>query len=192
MDSEVQQTQTRSRFEEAMAGVDESGQSLDKVRDILFGANMRTYEQRLAVLEQRMLEEIAQMRAAADAKFEHFESSLREELKALGDQLKSEKGERSAEVTVLQENLKSAADTWERRVVQLDGRLTESDDGLGNQIRDQTKALTAQLHQTSSEITARIDRQLDELRAAKPDTASLAAMFAELAERLRDQSPDAD
>ncbi len=192
VDSKVRPNQTRSGPDEAVAGLEESGHSLDKVRDILFGQNMRTYEERLALLERRVQDEVQQLRDNADAKFQHLESLFRKELDALGQLVKAERDERNTDVQGLQKEMQGAAEVFERRLGELDSQMKQSGDGLSNQLRDQTEALKADLQQTSSEITTRLDHEVTELRAAKPDTAALATLFAELADRLRDHPPSAD
>ncbi len=174
------------------AGMDDGGQNLNKVRDILFGADMRTIEERLTFLEQRLTDEASRIREDADQRFERLESALRQELAAVGDQLQAERSERTDEAAALAKQLKDAADALDHRIGSLDERLTTRGESLGKQLRDESHTLAEQLRQTSEQMTARIDRELSEIRTSKPNTAVLAALFADLTERLRDESPPTD
>lgn len=61
----------------------ESPESLDKVRDILFGSQMRAVDQRLEQIEKRMLSELADLRAELENRFAVSAASAEEQGKAM-------------------------------------------------------------------------------------------------------------
>src|SRR6516165_2538276 len=71
------------------------GANVDKIRDILFGANMREYEKRFARLEERLTKSSEALRDDLKKRFEALESYVKDELESLGSRLKAEKAERS-------------------------------------------------------------------------------------------------
>ena len=76
----------------------EPPESLDKVRDILFGGQMRAVDGRLQALEERLLHEQAQMRADLGKQIAGIEAEARRELQALAEQLGAERAKRGEEL----------------------------------------------------------------------------------------------
>ena len=64
----------------------ESG-SVDKIRDILFGSQMRDYDKRFARLEERLLKESAELREETRRRFDSLESYIRVEFGSLSDRI---------------------------------------------------------------------------------------------------------
>ena len=71
------------------------GANVDKIRDILFGSNMREYEKRFARLEERLTKSSDALREDLKKRFDTLESFVREEMESLNQRLKAEKSERS-------------------------------------------------------------------------------------------------
>ena len=60
--------------------------SVDKIRDILFGAQMRDYEARFARLEEQLMKETAEIRETSRRRSEQLESYILREFKAVRDE----------------------------------------------------------------------------------------------------------
>src|SRR6516165_11902893 len=71
------------------------GANVDKIRDILFGANMREYEKRFARLEERLTKSSDALRDDLKKRFDTLESYVREEMDSNNQRLKLEKTERT-------------------------------------------------------------------------------------------------
>src|SRR6516165_3498440 len=71
------------------------GANVDKIRDILFGANMREYEKRFARLEERLTKSSDALREDLKKRFDSLETFVREEMESLNQRLKTEKTERT-------------------------------------------------------------------------------------------------
>ena len=77
------------------------GTSLDKVRDILFGVQMRELERRFALLEERMVKETGDIKLELMQRIEAIEQRTT----SLGDQLKTNLGEYREQQAGLQQRL---------------------------------------------------------------------------------------
>ena len=77
------------------------GTSLDKVRDILFGVQMRELERRFALLEERMVKETGDIKLELMQRIEAIEQRTT----SLGDQLKTNLGEFGEQQAGLQQRL---------------------------------------------------------------------------------------
>src|SRR6516165_11426379 len=71
------------------------GANVEKIRDILFGNNMREYEKRFARLEERLTKSSEALREDLKKRFDSLETYVREEMESLGGRLKTEKSERT-------------------------------------------------------------------------------------------------
>ena len=74
--------------------------NVDKIRDILFGTQMRDYDGRFSRFEERLLKETSDLREDTKRRIATLEGFVKAETQALADQIKAEQGERlEAEVT---------------------------------------------------------------------------------------------
>src|SRR5215813_12449769 len=60
------------------------GQNVDKIRDILFGAQMRDYDKRFARLEDRLMKDAEALRDEMRKRLDALESYVKQEAEALG------------------------------------------------------------------------------------------------------------
>jgi len=161
--------------------------NVDKIRDILFGTQMRDYEKRFARLEERLLKESGDLREEMKRRFEALESYLKQELEALTDRLKAEQDERAASIDKTTGELRSLAQTVDKRAAQLDEQASKSQRELRQQLLDQSKTLSDEIRQKYAELSAVMHRELAGLSNDKTDRATLAALFTEVALRLNNE-----
>lgn len=69
--------------------------SLDKVRDILFGNQVRDFERRFARLEERLIKETASLKDDMRKRLDALEAYVRSEAESLEAQIKSERNDRT-------------------------------------------------------------------------------------------------
>ena len=73
----------------------EEGANVDKIRDILFGSQMRDYEKRFARLEENVSKAVETLREDTMKRLETLSSFAQQEVESLSQRLKTEKSERS-------------------------------------------------------------------------------------------------
>ena len=167
------------------AGAETAGAgSLDKVRDILFGAQSREYEKRIMRLEERIIRESSDLRGEIKMRFDSLEAYIKGEIESLTDRWKTEQGERTDSVKDLSRGLSDLTATVEKKTIQLDEKVTKTQRELRDQILDQSKSLSSDMRQKYEDLSAALDREARELRNDKTDRSALADMFTELAMRL--------
>ena len=158
--------------------------NIDKIRDILFGVQMRDYEKRFSRLEERLLKESHDLRDETRKRFDALETFVRNEFEAMTGRLQSEQRTRDESVQTLSRELQSTGQTFERKLAQFDEQTTRTQRDLRQQILDQSKTLSDEIRQKYEELSALLDREVAELGDAKTDRASLASLFTEVALRL--------
>jgi hypothetical protein len=161
---------------EASPGNDPGPGNIDKIRDILFGSNMRDYEQRFARLEEALKKESSDLRETTRRHLEALESFVHKEFAALEARLNTERDERSA-----------TAASLHRKIGEMENHEAQAKREIRNDLLQQSKELTDAIRAKGEELIALLERRAQELQHAKTDRAALAGLFNEVALRLTDQ-----
>jgi len=162
----------------------EPPESLNKVRDILFGGQMRAVDGRLQALEERLLHEQSQLRADLGQQIASVEAEARRELQALADALAADRAKRAEELKALGADLREALRGLEKRHVKLEELGGAADAELRDSILEQGRAVSAQIERLSQRINADMTREVAGLRHDKADVAALVGVFSDMATRL--------
>ena len=148
-------------------------ESLDKVRDILFGSQMRAVDTRLQGLEERLRREHEALKTDFSKQVESLDAFIRSEAQILAERLSAERTKRTEELKSLAAEIKEAIRALEKRHVKLEEASNMADAGLRDQLLMQSKAAATELQ-----------RSHHELKATKTDSASLSSLLSELAARV--------
>jgi len=162
----------------------EPPESLDKVRDILFGGQMRAVDGRLQALEERLLNAQAQMRADFGSQVATLEADVRRELQSLAEQLTVDRAKRGEELKALGADLRDALRTLEKRHVKLEEMGGAADAELRDSILEQSRAVSAQIERLTQRFAADLGREVAGLRHDKTDVSLLVGVFSDMAGRL--------
>jgi len=166
---------------------DIEAQSIDKVRNILFGAQARQYEQKFSHLEALVQKEIANLRDENKKMFDALEKYIKKELESLTDQLDTEKDERTEVVDELAGMLKDTNKHLEKKVAKLDEKNVKGQRDLQDQILQQSKDLMAEIRSKHEEIFASLKQSVSELNKDKTDRVALANLLMEVSMRLKEE-----
>ncbi|HEV8365512.1 MAG TPA: hypothetical protein VGQ52_18480 [Gemmatimonadaceae bacterium] len=168
----------------AAADAPPTPESLDQVRDILFGGQMRMVDSRLRGLEERLFQEQSALRNDFQRKLGDLEVSVKKELAGQADRLKEERAKRADDLKALAADFNEARKNLDRRQQQLEEAAGLADAELRDQLIKQGAALSAELAKTAQKISAELDRSATALRNEKLDTTALATALSEMASRL--------
>jgi uncharacterized protein YoxC len=160
------------------------GRNLDKVREILFGNQIRDTERRFTRLEEHLIKELGNMRDETRKRLDALENYIKQEVDSLTQRLKNEQLERDSQLKSVVEESKSTSIFLEKKITQFEEQNTNNQRELREQILNQSKNLQDDIQQKSQEILALLEREAQELRRDKTDRSHLAAIFAELAMRI--------
>jgi hypothetical protein len=169
-------------------GPEAAPESLDKVRDILFGGQMRAVESRLQGLEARLLRGQETLRADFSRQLSGLEATLQKETQALGERLATERAKRTEELKALAVELRDALKSLEKRHLKLEESSGMADADLREGILQHSKAVAADIARLSERLSAELARSVTELKAEKASLSTLATLFADLAGRLNGDS----
>src|SRR5271168_4457907 len=161
------------------------GQNVDKIRDILFGSQMRDYEKRFVRLEERLAKASDALRDDLKKRFDSLESFVQQEVEALGQRLKAEKSERADALKELTRETRDSAKSIEKKLSQLEEQLSSAQGDLRARILEQSKSLGNEIRKTQTEMEAALEREAETLRHEKTDRETLGDLFSELGLRLK-------
>jgi DNA anti-recombination protein RmuC len=183
---------TKSEPTESL-GHEPGPESLDKVRDILFGSQMRMVESRFHNLEERLLQEQRSLRADFGRQLGELNTALRSELDQAEQRLAAERQRRQEELQALNHELHEAVRSLERRHMNLEQAAGMADADLRDQLLQHSSAITSEIARLSERVSAELDRSVKQLDGVKLDTSLLASLLGEMATRLggngREQYP---
>lgn len=159
----------------------------DKIRDILFGTQMRDYESRFARLEEALIKETVEIRDTNRRRFDQVDGYIKKEIEALQSRIKSECDDRSDTAGRQSRELKELGESLGRRLRDLDDRASGAERSLRDDLMQQAKNLTEEARARHDEITSLLERHFQELREGKTDRKALGALFHEVSLRLNDE-----
>jgi hypothetical protein len=168
------------------AGPETAG-NVDKIRDILFGSQMRDYEKKFTRVEDRLGRETAELREEIKRRFASLEAFVKNEFTAAGDQLKLEKGERTEADKELTRELKDSSKAWEKKAAQIEEQTAKALRDLRQQLLEESKRLTEEMEQKHKDLAGAFEKDGQELRATLTDRLALADLFAEVSLRLKNE-----
>jgi len=168
--------------------------NIDKIREILFGTNMREYDARFVRLEAAVVKETTDLRENTRRRFEAFESYLKTELEALHARLKTERDERADGLGQRSRELTETAESLDRKIRDLEDRSTAAGSAIRQEILNHSHILTEDIRALQTDITALLEKRFQELNRGKTDRATLSTLLTEIAMRLNGefQIPGAD
>jgi hypothetical protein len=178
------------------AGTDmaDSG-SVDKIRDILFGNQMRDFERRFSQMEEKVVTATRDLRDETNNRLESLERFFEKELDALKARLKAESGERGEGDKRLDDELKNASNALKKAIAQAEERISDHATELRQQLLEQSKSLSSEIQLKNEKSTADLNAKAGALDEAKIDRSTMAEYLIEMAMRLSDHagdSPSAD
>lgn len=155
--------------------------SLEKVRDILVGAQMREVAKKLSAFEDAMERRIVRMRDDFKKTVSALEISTKKELSALTEKLKTQRREDVART-------KSLESTVMARIGNVEDASGSAVQGLRDEMAGSIGAMTDELRSELEESKTKSGKDIGELRDAKVGRNDLAALLVEVAGRLNGES----
>lgn len=166
--------------------IEESGK-VDRIRDILFGSQMRDYDGRFQRLEEHLAQEAAEIRADVQKRLEALESFMKGEVESITNRANAEQSERSSGIEKLGRDLAEVAKNLDLRIKNLDEQTAKETHALRQQLLDQSKALSDEMREKHDQMKAGLDRETEQIRGAMTGREALAEMLSEVALRLKNE-----
>ena len=161
--------------------------NLEKVRDILFGNQMRDVDRRFARLEERITKETRDLKDDIKRRLDALEAHTNKETEKLASDIRQERGDRGDANARLARELADTAAAFERRSANLDEQMARGQREVRQHILEQQQRLSEDMRVRIDEVLAALARETHELRNDKTDRMALASLLKEMAMRLTDE-----
>jgi hypothetical protein len=175
---------TAQATEQTMQAMQATQENLDKVRDILFGAQLRQQDVRWHELEQKLDKQLAGFAEETRKRLESLEGFAKREIGAVLELIKAESAARSDGQNALATQLKEVAAGIEKRIGSIDEQHTTTERALRAELLEQSNLLRDEIAALGKTMTELVEKTAAELRHNKVDRAALAGLFSEMAQRL--------
>ena len=162
-----------------------SGEKVDHIREILFGGQMRDYEQRFESLDERLQVEAARLRRDLETRITRLEAHAAAEIQNLSERLQCERKERMGAESDSTDALGALAKESRSALSDLEHRLSTELQAVRAALHQLGTDFGESLRQSHDGLEHGFQRHVRNLQDDKISHAALSDMFAELAMRLR-------
>jgi len=159
--------------------------SLEKVRDILFGAQSREFDQRVHAIENRLIQENANLKEELTRSMETLKAHFTEEVSKLKHHIQQEETGRTNSLADVGQVIQALRTTLEGQLSQLHQQTSQQHTAIEQQMIQQKSDLTESHDQRMAELQQQFYEGLQLLKTEKADRAVLAEMLMNLALKLK-------
>jgi hypothetical protein len=159
-------------------------ESIEQVRDLLFGGQMRMVDARIQSLDERLAHETSAMRADFERQIGDLDGSMKKELARHAERLAAERTKRVEDLKTLNAELRESLKMLEKRHQSLEEAAGLADAELRDHLVKQAASFSNDLARTSDRISSELDRITTALQNEKLDSAAIVAGLTDLAGKL--------
>src|SRR5438874_12100488 len=167
-------------------GIDEAGK-VDRIRDILFGPQMRDYDGRFQRLEDNLAREANEIRADTQKRLEALERFIKGEVDSINTRAAAEHGERCNATDKLGRDLAETSRNLDTKVSNLSEQTAKNLGELRELLLEQSKILSAEIKEKYDQMKAGLEHEAAQIRSAMTGREALAEMLSEVALRLKNE-----
>lgn len=158
--------------------------NVDKIRDILFGGQMRDYDKRFKRVEDRFIQENMNFREEISQRLKVLEERMDSEIDSLTEKSKLERQERQAALSEVERDIKALKNELNSRLTQMDEQVSRDIRNLRQQTLSKFQELSMQQRQQNENLTNLLNQEVTQLHDDKVNRSDLATFFNEIAVRL--------
>ena len=159
-------------------------ESIEQVRDLLFGGQMRMVDARIQSLDERLAHEASAMRTDFERQISDLDGSMKKELARHAERLVAERNKRVEDLKTLNAELRESLKMLEKRHQTLEEAAGLADAELRDHLVKQAASFSNDLTRTSERISSELDRITTALQNEKLDSAAIVAGLTDLAGKL--------
>ena len=159
--------------------------NVDKIREILFGGQMRDYEQRFADLESRLTKNIELIANNFEKRMDRLDVFAKRELDKLSEQVKDERKARRDEGKQGSKDLKELAQQLESWYAELEEQIGSETHELRGLLQEQGEELSGMVNDSYDQLSKSLAEETRSLADGKLAPEDLAALLNEVASRLK-------
>jgi len=162
----------------------EDDPNVNKIRDILFGGQMRDYDRRFAELDSRLAADVERLGKDLSTRMDNLEAYIARELGTLTERLAQEKSERTADRAASDEEIRELAKQSTQQLSALDEQASSEARSIRAALLQHSNEMAELLQEARDALAAETKKQSQSLEDRKVAREELAAMLSEVALRL--------
>jgi len=162
--------------------------NIDKIRDILFGVQVKDFEKRFAKLEANLDKSIVKTQKDTQKRLDSLESVIKKEIGALLERIYVEQDSRNAAIKGVSEEIEVTTKTFEKELSKTKDKSESNNKKLRENFAEKTKTMTAEFREKQKELSASLKEKSTNLESAKVDREMLAKAFSMISESLSGKS----
>lgn len=162
--------------------VDEA--DVGRIRDIIFGNQMRDYERRFGDLFSQLEAETNRIKTEVERRLDKFEAFIRTEFEQLNTRIGKERSDRVESIEQVERSIVSNQKSAGDKLSRLDEQFSKSAAEIRKLMHDQVTELSAHTSKLHEENGSRLKSESERLRQDKVGRADLAELLTEVALRL--------
>ncbi len=176
--------QTQKRSATADGNVDGN---VDKIREILFGGQMRDYEQRFADLEQRLGDQMDRMSGDFEKRMERLDAFAKREFDKIASRMKEERSARLESSKQQARELKELTQRTESLYADLQNFIEGESAELREAVTQQKTELSGMLEESheEQELAQSLQARTQSVADSSVSKSDLAELFLQLGSRLK-------
>ncbi|GHU37146.1 hypothetical protein AGMMS50256_34720 [Betaproteobacteria bacterium] len=174
--------------------------SMEQVRELLFGAQLKDMETRFQRQEERLQREISDSRSALKTRLDSLENFMKSEIASLLHRLKeeqtereevikAEQRERAEAVAQLTKDLAAVNEAFERRLAKLSSTLDNTERELRQLLQIESGALSTKMDEKYLDALDTLSKTSSNIRNDMVYRSSFSTMLTEMAVKLSGQWP---
>lgn len=163
-------------------------EEIQRVRDILFGQQMRSQSDEVGRLDELQNQRREDLRAEVRQQLASLESYVKHEVNALAERLSLESRDRTNDAEKLNAKLHGVRDHLDARLTEIDGKSVQGQGDLREQLVAQSKLLTDMIQQRHDESLLRQKEGFAKLDTVKTDRSTLARLLWQIAGELEGET----
>jgi hypothetical protein len=180
----MEQTKAANPAGNTEQAIEATQANLDRVRDILFGAQIREQDHRRQEFEGALEKQLSAFGEESRKRLDALESLVKKQIASVLEILKSESQQRAEALQALAQQLKQTAAGLDKRISTVDEQHNLAERALRTELVDQASAARDELSNLGQSLTATLEKARSELQHAKADRVALARLYSEMADRL--------
>jgi hypothetical protein len=169
---------------EAILTQTESGGAVDKIRDLLFGTQMESYEQHFQRLETMIVAETRKTADEMGRRLQAVETLFNQRLEKSEQALERERKERVAAVNSANEALQHAFQQLNDRLVNFEGATDRNFMDIKDTLEHECQSLASQIMALRDELTQTLNDETHRLDRQKVNRQQLADLLSGLSNEL--------
>lgn len=165
--------------------------NVDKIRDILFGNQMRDMNQQHAQLEQRLASDIESLRKESVLQIESLQTFIESEIEILSSKLSNSEQNQHEAMDDLDGELKKSVKQIDKKITDTNNTINKQSSDMNQKLLKQSKDFNAEINSQINDARKRMDAYKQELSNVKVDKSILAEMLNAMAIQISAEDDNA-